>query len=94
MKLPRLILNPSVTVWIRWWQQERRENQRLRRELRAWQDRVLESGKLRPLFTPPPPPVEVAPRPPIGLIEKRQRQIKREQGHVNHPSAEEVFGLQ
>ena len=91
MRLPRLIL--SGKGYIKLWQESRREVIRLRRELRAWQDRVLESGKMRPIFTPPPPPVEIEPRAPIGLIEKRRR-MAEEQGHNNHPSAEEVFGLQ
>lgn len=72
MRLPRFILNPAVAGWIRLWQMERREAQRLRRELQAWQDKVLLIKGMSPIHQPPPR-VESVPQPPIGISAKRRQ---------------------
>lgn len=91
MKLPRLILNPAVGVWIRLWQQERRLSAQLRRERDEWANKFLQLKGVQPLFTIPEK-VEVKERPPVGQIEKNRRLAAR--GAIsNNPTAEEVLGV-
>jgi hypothetical protein len=89
MKLPRLILNPAVRLWIQRWQQERREVIRLRRERLELLNRLLEQSHLRPLFQPPAPPTQPQPQPPIGATAKRAYLASQRTG--NEPlTAEDV----
>jgi hypothetical protein len=67
MKLPRVIIGTST--FIRLWQNERRENARLKRELEGWQNIVLHRANLPQLHTTPVK-VEAVRRPPIGMVEK------------------------
>ena len=88
MRLPRIIFGAG---YIKLWQRERRENARLKRELRQWQDTVLQLKNVQPLFTPPPKfePVE---RPPVGQIAKNQLLAKQRE-EVNHPTAEQTLNV-
>jgi hypothetical protein len=96
MRLPRIILNPAVGVWIRLWQSQRKETARLRRELsemRAerdeWRDKLLQKVNVTPLFTPPPKPVEPHEMPPIGPRAKKLA-LATQRGPNNNPTAEEI----
>lgn len=89
MRLPRFILNPSVSGWIRLLQRERKENIRLRLELLEWKNRTLEGARIRPLFQPPPKPIEQSPRPPVGLADKKRQLAERQSDIV--PSAEDIL---
>lgn len=53
-------------------QRERKENHRLRLELREWQNRYLLSKGAPPLFQPPQRVESVTP-PPIGISDKRRQ---------------------
>lgn len=88
MRLPRFIL--SGNGWIRLWQQERRANAQLRRELLEWQNRVLEQARMRPLFQPPPRPSVPTEMPPIGLAAKT-RYLRGIENTNNDPSAEQIL---
>ena len=88
MKLPRIILNPSVVGWLRLWQRERKENQRLRRELQAWQDKVLLIKGMSPIHQPPPR-VEPIEQPVIGISDKRRRLAA--QPRNGEPTAEDIL---
>lgn len=91
MRIPRIILNPSIAGWIRLWQRERQENARLRRELREWQNKTLQVKNVTPLFTLPEK-IEVKERPPVGLIEKNRR-LAEQSGPTNIPTAEQVLNV-
>lgn len=89
MKIPRIILNPSVAGWIRLLQRERKENARLRRELTEWQNKFLSKVNVTPLFVPP---FKVEPQKPliIGPLGKAQHLASHpKDNHV--PTAEEVL---
>lgn len=90
MRLPRIILNPSVAGWIRLLQRERRETARLRRELLEWQNKVLQQARMQPLFTPPPKPVEQPERPPIGATAKKLH-LAQKQNINDVPTAEQIL---
>jgi len=92
MKLPRIILNPAVGAWIRLWQRERQLNAQLRRELLEWQSKYLQAKGATSLFTPPGK-TEVTDRPPVGQNAKNAY-LARKKEQVNHPTAEQVLGLQ
>lgn len=88
MRLPRIIFGAG---YIKLYQRERQENARLRRELRQWQDTVLQLKNVQPLFTPPPKPEPLPERPPVGQIAKNAA-LARQRQEVNHPTAEQVLG--
>jgi len=92
VRLPRFILNPSVLGWVRLYQRERRENQRLRAELREWQNRVLAQSHLPPLFTPPPPPPALTKQPIVGLAQKKAAIAEAARTDPNPiPTAEQIL---
>jgi len=70
MKFPRFLFNPLARQWFKLWKSERRANARLRRELLEWQQKVLAQAGIKPLFQPPPKPIQPVPRPPIGQTAK------------------------
>lgn len=87
MKFPRIVFGAG---YIKLWQESRRENCRLRLELREWQGKLLQKVNVTPLFTPPPKPVEPVRRPPIGMTDKRRYLAETpEPNHV--PTAEEIL---
>lgn len=89
MRVPRIVFGAG---YIKLYQRERQENARLRRELRQWQDTVLQLKNVQPLFTPPPK-LEPAPeRPPVGQLAKNQR-LARQREEANHPTAEQMLNV-
>ena len=97
MRIPRFILNPAVSGWIRLYQHERRELLRVRRELAAtqadrdeWRDRLLQKVNVTPLFTPKPPPLKPA-EPLIVGIAAKKRHLDNQRGPVNIPTVEELM---
>lgn len=88
MRLPRFILNPSVAGWIRLLQRERKENHRLRLELREWQNKFLAVKSVAPLFQPPQR-IESVPQPPIGISAKRR--VIAAQPSIGIKTAEEIL---
>jgi hypothetical protein len=59
--------------------------------LLEWQNKVLQQAKVSPLFQPPPKPVEVPDRPPIGATDKKNY-LARNAGVDNAPTAEQILG--
>lgn len=90
MKVPHFFLNSKARLFFTLWKQERRANARLRRELIEWQNKLLEREKIRPLFQPPPKPIEQVERPPIGPTAKRLH-LAQHQGVKNEPTAEDIL---
>jgi hypothetical protein len=90
MRLPRFILNTIRSSPDRLlYERERRETNRLRAELKEWQDRCLEQARIRPLFQSLPTPTPPVIQPPVGTSAKRAYIASQRSG--NEPlTAEEV----
>jgi hypothetical protein len=86
MRLPRIIIGTST--FIRLWQNERRENARLKRELTGWQNLVLQKANL-PQLHQAPVVVEQRRQPPIGPTAKAAY-LKEEQSSAI-PTAEDIL---
>jgi hypothetical protein len=90
MRLPRFILNALRSSADRLlYERERRENHRLRAELKEWQDRCLEQARIRPLFQSPPQPTVPTLQPPVGATAKRAYIASQRSGN-EPPTAEEI----
>lgn len=87
MRLPRIVFGVG---YLRWWQELRRENLRLKREVGAWQDKFLQRVGTTSLHAPPPAPTVSVATPPVGLAAKRA-QLAQNRNPNDPPSAEQIL---